>query len=152
MVYNSKSLSPFHESIKGEHKMTIESVFNLNDKTGGLHNLLKINDVCLDDQGRVTISLNITDQVLNPYGTAHGGIIFALCDTAVGAYFALQKKRPITLDSTIHFYRPGVVGNVLTAVVNKRKAGRTTSVYMVEVHNEQDKSVAEATFTMYHTD
>lgn len=81
-----------------------------------------------------------------------GGAIFALCDIAMGSYFTLQKMRPVTLNSTIHFYRPGQLGSVLTAVVNKRKDGRTTSVYLVEVCDDQEKHVADATFTMYHTE
>ena len=82
--------------------MTIESIFNLRQGTGGLHNLLDVHDVNLDEQGRVTVSLNVADQVLNPHGTAHGGTIFALCDIAVGSYFAMQKRNllPWTAPST----------------------------------------------------
>ena len=129
--------------------MTIEEIFNLHQGTGGLHNLLDVHDVQLDEQGRVTVSLNVSEQVLNPHGTAHGGTIFALCDIAVGSYMALQKKIPVTLDSTIHFYRPGRLGNVLTAVVNERKRGHTTSVFLVEVYADKENHVADATFTMY---
>ena len=131
--------------------MTIEEIFNLHQGTGGLHNFLDIHDVQLDEQGRVTISLNISDQVLNPHGTAHGGTLFALCDIAVGSYIALQKKAAVTLDSTIHFYRPGQLGTVLTAVVNERKRGHTTSVFLVEVYDDKENHIADATFTMYYT-
>lgn len=137
---------------KGGVILTIESIFNLRRGTGGLHNLLDVHDVHLDEKGRVTVSLNVSDQVLNPHGTTHGGTIFALCDMAVGSYFALQNRKPVTLDSTIHFYRPGLLGNVLTAVVNKRKDGRSTSVFLVEVYDDKEKHVADATFAMYHTE
>lgn len=131
--------------------MTIEEIFNLRQRTGGLHNLLDVHIVHLDDQGRVTIDLNVSNQVLNPHGTAHGGALFTLCDIAVGCYIALQKKTAVTLDSTIHFYRPGQLGTVLTAVVNERKRGHTTSVFLVEVYDDKENHIADATFTMYCT-
>lgn len=94
--------------------IAVKEIFNFCQETGGLHDLLGINNVHLDDKGRVTIDLNVSDKVLNPYGMAHGGMIFTLCDAAVGCYIALQKKTCVTMDSTIHFYRPGQLGSVLT--------------------------------------
>lgn len=95
--------------------------------------------------------INVSDQVLNPHGTARGGTLFTLCDIAVGSYIAIQKKTAVTLDSTIHFYRPGQLGTVLAAVVNGRKCGHTTSVFLVEVYDDKENHIADATFTMYYT-
>lgn len=131
--------------------MTIEEIFNLSQGTGGLHNLLDVHIVRQDEQGRVTIDLDVSNKVLNPHGTAHGGTLFALCDIAVGTYIALQKKTAVTLDSAIHFYRPGQLGSVLTAVVNERKRGRTISVFLVEVYDDKENHIVDATFTMYYT-
>ena len=52
--------------------IAVEEIFNLRQETGGLHDLLGINNVQLDDKGRVTMDLNVSDKVLNPYGMAHG--------------------------------------------------------------------------------
>ena len=129
--------------------MTIEEIFNLRQGTGGLHNLLDVHTVRLDEQGRVAVDLNVTEHVLNPHGKAHGGTLFALCDIAVGSYAALKKIQAVTIDSSIHFYRAGLPGTVLTAVVNERKLGRTTSVFLVETHDDKGNHIADATFTMY---
>lgn len=129
--------------------MTIEEIFNLNQGTGGLHNLLNVHDVSLDESDRICVKLQVTEHVLNPHGAAHGGTIFALCDMAVGSYMALHKKNAVTLDSTIHFYRPGKIGFELTAIVNERKVGKTTSIFLVEVIDNDGTHIADATFTMF---
>lgn len=131
--------------------MTIEEIFNLRQGAGGLHNLLDMHIVNIDSQGRFTLDLTVTDQLLNPHGTAHGGTLFALCDAAVGTYIAFQKKWAVTLESTIHFYRPSLPGAILTAVVNERKSGRTISIFLVEVFDDKESHIADATFTMYYT-
>ena len=131
--------------------MTIEEIFNLQQGEGGLHNLLNMHIVSIDEQGRFTLKLNVTEQLLNPKGMVHGGTLFALCDAAIGTYIAFHKKWAVTVDSTIHFYRPSMPGHVLTATVNERKCGRTTSVFLVEVYDDRKKHIADATFTMYYT-
>ena len=42
-------------------------------------------------------------------------------------------------------------GKKLTAVAYERKRGRKVSVYMVEVHDDEGKHIADATFTMFYT-
>lgn len=83
--------------------MTIEEVFNLQPGAGGLHNLLDLHRAFWDEQGLFTLELQVTEQLLNPKGTVHGGTLFALCDSAVGTYITLQNQWAVTLDSTIHF-------------------------------------------------
>lgn len=131
--------------------MTIEDIFGLEPGAGGLHNLINLHTAVINEQGLFSLKLEITEQLLNPKGTAHGGILFALCDSAVGSYIALQKKWAVTLDSTIHFFRPACTGDVLTATVIERKTGRTVSTFLVEVHNEQEQHIADAVFTMFYT-
>lgn len=131
--------------------MTIEEIFNLEPGMGGLHNLLDLHTAFIDEQGRFSLKLKITEQLLNPKGTVHGGVLFSLCDSAVGTYIAFQKKWAVTIDSTIHFYRPALSGDVLTASINERKNGRTISTILVEVYNGKAQHIADAIFDMYYT-
>ena len=57
----------------------------------------------------------------------------------------------VEVDSSINYYRPGRAGHRLTAVAYERKRGRKTSVFMVEVHDDEGKHIADATFTMFYT-
>lgn len=130
--------------------MNIDELLDLREKTGGLHRLMGIDRIELDEQGRVHVSLEIRDDLLNIHGKAHGGTIFTLCDVAVGCQVALTEKQSVTLDSSIQYYRPGAAGSVLTAIVNLRKNGRKVSSYFVEVYDEKNIHIADAIFSMYH--
>ena len=97
------------------------------------------------------VEAELRPESMNPLGMAHGGTIFTLCDIAAGSAAASQGTVAVTLDSTIHYYRPGRCGKKLTAVAYERKRGRKVSVYMVEVHDDEGKHIADATFTMFYT-
>ena len=131
--------------------MTIEKILKLRQEAGGLNKLMHMHVVTLDEHGGATVELELTEELLNPLGMAHGGTIFTLCDIAAGSAAASRGTVAVTLDSTIHYYRPGKAGKKLTAVAYERKRGRTTSVYMVEVHDDEGKHLAAATFTMFYT-
>ena len=131
--------------------MTIEEILKLRQEAGGLNKLMHMHVVTLDKDGGATVELDLTPELLNPLGMAHGGTIFTLCDIAAGSAAASQGTVAVTLDSTIHYYRPGRCGKKLTAVAYERKRGRKVSVYMVEVHDDEGKHIADATFTMFYT-
>ena len=112
--------------------MTIEEILKLRQEAGGLNKLMHMHVVTLDKDGGATVELDLTPELLNPLGMAHGGTIFTLCDIAAGS-------------------APGRRGKKLTAVAYERKRGRKVSVYMVEVHDDEGKHIADATFTMFYT-
>ena len=131
--------------------MTIEEILKLRQEAGGINKLMHMHVVTLDKDGGATVELDLTPELLNPLGMALGGTIFTLCDIAAGSAAASQGTVAVTLDSTIHYYRPGRCGKKLTAVAYERKRGRKVSVYMVEVHDDEGKHIADATFTMFYT-
>ena len=134
------------------HHTTVEGRLKLKPETEGLHRQLGIHDVWWDDEGRVYMRLDTAPQTLNPFGMVHGGSIFTLCDMAAEASIVLNDRMGVTLDGTIHFFRPAAVGSVLTAVAEVRKDGRFTAVSQVLVRDERDREVAQATFTLFYTD
>ena len=132
--------------------MTFEELDALGHETGGLHNLLSMRSILLDEQGRISLSMAITKDHLNPHGIAHGGAVFALCDSAAGAHAALNNRLPVTLEGSIHFYRPALPDTLLTAIAFERKKGKTVSVIMVEVRDDQGRHIADTTFSMFYKD
>ena len=128
--------------------MTIEEILKLRQES----RRLKRTDAharCDARQGRRRnrSELDLTPELLNPLGMAHGGTIFTLCDIAAGSAAASQGTVAVTLDSTIHYYRPGPLRQKADCCAHERKRGRKVSVYMVEVHDDEGKHIADATFT-----
>lgn len=131
--------------------MTIEEILKMRQEANGLNKLMHMNVITLDKDGGATVAVTLSDDLLNPLGMAHGGTIFTLCDIAAGSAAASHGIAAVTLDSNIHYYRPGHPGTTLTAVAYERKRGSKTAVYMVEVHDEAHRHVADAVFTMFYT-
>lgn len=132
--------------------MKLGELAALHHETGGLHELLGMRPAQLDEQGRITVSMAITKDLLNPHGIAHGGAVFALCDSAAGAHAALKDRLPVTLEGSIHFYRPALPDTLLTATAIERKNGKTVSVIMVEVRDDRGRHVADTAFSMFYRD
>ena len=130
--------------------MTIEQILKMRQEASGLNKLMHMRVITLDKDGGATVELDLTEELLNPLGIAHRGTIFTLCDIAAGSAAASHGMVAVTLDSNIHYYRPGRLGHTLTAVAYERKRGRKTSIYMVEVHDDEHKHIADATFTMFY--
>lgn len=90
------------------------------------------------------------DQNVN--GAVHGGVIFHLCDEAVGRYVTSLGKTGAAADADIHYYRPARIGERLTARISERKMGRRLGVLLAEVRNERDQLIADALFTIAFSD
>ena len=127
--------------------MEIAEILKLRQNANGLNKLMNMHVITLDKDGGATVEVELTDELLNP----HCGAIFTLCDMSAGSAASSQGTVAVTLDSTINYYRPGRAGHRLTAVAYERKRGRKTSVFMVEVHDDEGKHIADATFTMFYT-
>ena len=84
----------------------------------------------------------------NINGFVHGGVLFYLCDEAIGRYVTALGKKGAAADASIHYYRPAHVEEEITASVTERKAGRRLGVYLVEVTNREGKLIADSLFTV----
>ncbi|HEX4511283.1 MAG TPA: hydroxyphenylacetyl-CoA thioesterase PaaI [Burkholderiaceae bacterium] len=92
--------------------------------------------------GSATLRMAVRDDMLNGYGTCHGGLVSTLADSAFA--FACNAHGEMTVASgfSIDLLAPSRLGDVLTArAVEVHQAGRT-GLYDVEVSNQRDERVA----------
>ena len=137
------------QNMQTENKAVYLDPFRYNEFEGfNSHNHIVVTEV---GDGTSVVEVKLAPESLNPLGMAHGGLIFTLCDVATGVAARTGGRITVTLDSNIHYYRPGRAGHKLTAVAYERKRGRKTSVYMVEVHDDEGVHIADAVFTMFYT-
>ncbi len=73
--------------------------------------------------------------------------MFTLADTTAGSAASSHGIQVTTLDSTIHFLRPGMNTAYLYAEAKEIKHGKRVSVYSVDVTDDKDSLLATATFT-----
>lgn len=109
---------------------------------------LKYNNIELLDDDICKVKLNITKNSLNPYNIVHGGLTFALGDTAMGVLCHKLGKNVVTLNANINYLKPGV-GKYLIAIPNVVKMGKTTCVLNCNIYDDNDNLIAIMTGTYY---
>lgn len=127
-------------------EITLSSIYNLPGDQLGAMTLLGIEKARVAEDG-FSVVMKVKDCHLNTQGTVHGGILYTLCDQAVGAYIVYRKMKGVGMDGSIHYYSPSRTGDLLTATVYERKSGRRIGVYFVELKNQADKRIADGLFT-----
>ena len=101
-------------------------------------------DLKLEDAGEgwARTSMLIRDDMLNGLRTAHGGMIFALADTAFAYACNSRNVATFAQSATISFLSAGQPGEKLTATAREDAAIGRTGVYTVSVTGEDGRVVA----------
>ncbi len=98
----------------------------------------------LEDAGSgwARCSMKLRDDMMNGHSTAHGGVIFALADTAFA--WACNSANVVTFaqHASISFLSPGRLGETLTADAREDAAQGRSGVYTVRVTGEDGRVVA----------
>ena len=127
-------------------ELMLSEIYGMPREKMGAMTLLGIEKALITDDSFAVV-MNVEAVHLNMQGTVHGGILYTLCDQAVGAYITYKKMKGVGMDGTIHYYRPAQEGDVLTAAAYERKSGKKVGVYFVELKNQDNKLLADALFT-----
>ena len=92
--------------------------------------------------GAATVRMAVRDDMLNGFDVCHGGILFALADTAFA--FACNACEPpnFAASASIDFLRPAVLGDQLCAMASEEYRGRKHGYYTVRISNQEDELVA----------
>lgn len=93
--------------------------------------------------GHARLSMVLTEAMLNGFGTAHGGIIFALADTAFAYACNSRNIHTVAQSCTINFLDSGRAGERLVAEATEKSLKGRSGVYAVTVKGEDTRVIAE---------
>ncbi|WP_425409486.1 hydroxyphenylacetyl-CoA thioesterase PaaI [Hyphococcus sp.] len=101
-------------------------------------------DVRLDGAGAgwARCSMRLREDMLNGHGTAHGGLIFALADTAFAWACNSRNVTTFAQHASISFLSPGELGETLTAEAREDAMQGRTGIYTVKVTGEDGRDIA----------
>lgn len=92
--------------------------------------------------GRASVSMRIRPDMVNGHGICHGGLVFALADSAFAFACNSYGDNTVAAGASIEFLAPGREGDRLCAnAVERWRAGRM-GIYEIEVRNQRDELVA----------
>ena len=97
------------------------------------------------------LRMAVRDDMVNGFGVCHGGVTFALADSALA--FASNTRGTVTMsiENAIGYPAPARPGDVLTARAEADSAGRRVGFYRVTVTNQHGEAVAHFRGTVYDT-
>lgn len=91
--------------------------------------------------GHATITMRLREEMLNGFGIAHGGMIFAFADSAFAlACNSVGETDTVTVASgvDINFLSSALPGELLTAVANRSAAAGRSGIYDISITAEND--------------
>jgi acyl-CoA thioesterase len=92
--------------------------------------------------GRATVSMRIRPDMVNGHRICHGGLIFALADSAFAFACNSHGDNTVAAGAAIEFLAPGREGDVLQAIAQERWRAGKAGIYEIEVRNQRDETVA----------
>ena len=92
--------------------------------------------------GHARATMAVRADMANSHGVCHGGMIFALADTAFAYASNSGNKATLALACSISFAAAVPVGAQLTAVAERAMRGGRTGIYDVTVTDQDGKLVA----------
>ncbi len=92
--------------------------------------------------GEAIATMQVRDDMINGFDVIHGGLTFALADTAFAFACNSHGEKMVAASAQIEFLRPAVAGDTLTAIAREDHRGRRSGYYSVDVRNQRDELVA----------
>jgi len=102
-------------------------------------------------EGYSKITMMVRKEMINGFGIVHGGIAFALSDSAFAFACNNRNVLSVALDTAINFLKPVHVGDVLTAEAKELHNGKSTGLYHITITNQNDHVVALFKGTCFRT-
>jgi acyl-CoA thioesterase len=95
------------------------------------------------DVGFSRVAMTLTPQMLNGHNIAHGGMIFALADSAFAYACSSRNEATVAQACNIVFLDAGQPGERLVAEAHERAVKGRTGIYAITVFGEDGRVIAE---------
>ncbi|WP_420724478.1 hydroxyphenylacetyl-CoA thioesterase PaaI [Hwanghaeella sp. LZ110] len=92
--------------------------------------------------GYAKLSMTVREDMLNGHKTCHGGMLFALADSAFAFGCNAYNKITVAQGCEITYLAPGRFGDILTAECQEQALAGRSGVYDVKITNQAGVSIA----------
>lgn len=94
-------------------------------------------------EGRSKLSMKLRADMLNGHGMAHGGMIFALADTAFAYACNSRNQAAVGAQASIAYLAPAYGGETLIADAREAAVAGRSGVYTVSIRTDDGRVIAE---------
>ncbi|MNU55121.1 Acyl-coenzyme A thioesterase PaaI [compost metagenome] len=103
------------------------------------------------DHGYSKLHYTIRPEMLNGFGTVHGGVLFSASDSALAFACNSHGILSVAMEVSISYTRPAFEGQRLTVEAQEINLGKTTALYDIKTYNEEGKLICVFKGTVYRT-
>jgi acyl-CoA thioesterase len=102
-------------------------------------------DIRIEDAGPgfSRLAMTLTPEMLNGHNNAHGGMIFALADTAFAYACNSRNQTSVAQQANIVFVNSGKAGERLVAEAREVASKGRSGVYTITIFGDDDRIIAQ---------
>jgi acyl-CoA thioesterase len=97
------------------------------------------------------VRMLVRPDMMNGFGVCHGGVTFALADSAFAFASNTHGRVTVSIENSITYPAAVSAGDVLTAIATEESAASRVAFYGVRVTNQNNSVVALFRGTVYRT-
>ena len=102
--------------------------------------------------GYSKLTMIVRKEMINGFGTDHGGIAFSLADSAFAFACNSDGKMTVALDVSISYPKAVKENDILFAEAKQITKTNRTGLYLIEIKNQHNELVALFKGTCYKTE
>jgi acyl-CoA thioesterase len=99
-------------------------------------------EIEVTEVGGAIARMVIRDDMVNGLDVCHGGLVFALGDTAFAFACNAYNLQSFAASCHIDFLRPAMLNDELTAIASEDYRGRRSGYYTIKIYNQREEKVA----------
>jgi acyl-CoA thioesterase len=103
------------------------------------------------NEGFCKLEMTVTAQMLNGFSIAHGGITYALADSALAFASNARGIQSVSIETSINHLNKVALNDTLTAITEEKNLTARTALYFINITNQNQTVVAIFKGLVYRT-
>jgi acyl-CoA thioesterase len=105
-----------------------------------------------EEPGKCTLRMTVRKEMLNGFDIAHGGITYALADSALAFSANAHGRKCVSVETSISHVQQVRENDVLTTFVDEISLTNKIGIYHITIRNQYDVDVAHFKGSVYRSD
>lgn len=101
------------------------------------------------EQGYVKAKMNVTKEILNPYGSVHGGCLYSLADIVTGVAACTYGFYSSTINGSMDYILPAMNTEYIICESVQIRQGKHVSLYEADLYDDKGQLIDKGRFSFY---
>ena len=91
-----------------------------------------------DRPGHSSLEMEVRTEMVNGFGIAHGGITYALADSALAFASNSHGRKAVSIETSINHLKPVFAGDIIKASAEETSLSNKLAVYHIRVTRNEE--------------